>query len=109
MSTIHSILLIAVISLVTALIRFLPFLIFRDKDHMPEALQYLGGILPAAIMGMLVVYCFKSTVVTAWPFGLPEVIATILVVASYLWKKNILLSVAAGTVFYMILVQGVFA
>ena len=109
MNTIHSILLIAVISLVTALIRFLPFLVFQDESRMPKALQYLGGILPAAIMGMLVVYCFKSTVVTAWPFGLPEATATVLVVALYIWKRNTLLSVAAGTVFYMILVQGIFA
>lgn len=109
MNPLHSILLIAVISLVTILTRFLPFLVFRDGDRMPEALRYLGGVLPAAIMGMLVVYCFKSTTVTAWPFALPEVIATILVVILYLWKKNTLLSVAAGTVLYMILVQGVFA
>lgn len=108
MNMTHSILLIAVISLVTIFLRFLPFVIFHDENAMPKALKYLGGVLPGAIMGMLVVYCFKSTVVTAWPFALPEVLATAAVVALYLWKKNTLLSVAVGTILYMFLVQSVF-
>ena len=105
--TIHSFLLIAVISLVTALTRFLPFLLFGEGRKMPKALEYLGSVLPGAIMGMLVVYCFKSTAVTVYPFALPELLATALVVGLYLWKRNTLLSIALGTVFYMVLVQKV--
>lgn len=107
--TVHSLLLIAVISAVTVVIRFLPFVLFRDSGRTPKALEYLGGVLPGATMGMLVIYCFKSTVVTAWPFALPELIATALVVGSYLWKRSTLLSIGAGTVLYMVLVQTVFA
>lgn len=106
--TVHSLLLIAVVSAVTALIRFLPFLLFRDSSRTPKALEYLGGVLPGATMGMLVVYCFKGVSVTAWPFGLPELIAAAAVVGLYLWRRNILISIGAGTVLYMALVQLVF-
>jgi branched-subunit amino acid transport protein AzlD len=104
----HSLALIAVVSLVTVAIRFLPFALFRGGRPIPKTLEYLGGVLPGAIMGMLVVYCFKSTVVTAWPFALPELIATAVVVGLYLWKRNTLLSIGVGTVLYMALVQLVF-
>lgn len=107
-SVLYSLLLIAVVSAVTAFIRFLPFVVFRDSSKTPKALEYLGGVLPGATMGMLVVYCFKGTVVTAWPFALPELIATAAVVATYLWKRNILISIGLGTVLYMVLVQSVF-
>jgi len=104
----HSLMLIAVISLVTAITRFLPFIIFGSSRKMPRSLEYLGRVLPGAIMGMLVVYCFRSTAVTVWPFGLPELAATAAVVILYLWKHNTLLAIGAGTVLYMILVQAVF-
>lgn len=106
--TFHSLLLIAVIALVTAVTRFLPFLIFRKESKMPKALLYLGNVLPGAIMGMLVIYCFKSTVVVSWPFALPELMATAVVVCLYLWKRNTLISIGAGTILYMFLVQAVF-
>lgn len=106
--TLYSLLLIAVIGCVTALTRFLPFAVFRKENKMPKALDYLGSVLPGAIMGMLVIYCFKSTVITAWPFALPELIATAAVVGLYLWKRNTLISIGIGTVLYMGLVQLVF-
>lgn len=109
MNTLYSLLLIGVISLVTIATRFLPFLIFRDDRKTPKALEYLGSVLPGAIMGMLVVYCFRSTTVTAWPFGLPELLAAIVVVVLYLWKRNTLVSIGVGTILYMILVQILFS
>lgn len=106
--TMYTIIMVAIIALVTALLRFLPFLIFRSESNTPKALYYLGAVLPGAIMGMLVVYCFKSTVVLSWPYALPELIATAVVVGTYLWKKNSLISIGVGTVLYMVLVQFVF-
>lgn len=103
----HSLILIAVMAIVTLVLRFLPFVIF-SKGEIPKALLYLGDVLPGAIIGMLVIYCFKSTVVTSYPFALPEIIASAIVIALYLWKKNVLLSVGVGTVLYMVLVQLVF-
>lgn len=109
MNTTHTLWLIIVMALVTAAIRFLPFLVFRNAEKTPKALEYLGSVLPGAVMGLLVIYCFKSTTVLHWPFALPELIATAAVVGSYLWKRNTLLSIGLGTVLYMVLVQVVFA
>lgn len=103
----YSLILIAVMAIVSLLMRALPFIVF-GKGKIPKAVQYLGNVLPGALMGMLVIYCFKSTVVTSFPFGLPELIATAVVVGLHLWKRNTLLSIGVGTVLYMILVQLVF-
>lgn len=103
----YSLVLIAVMAIVSLLMRALPFIVF-SKGKIPKAVQYLGNVLPGALMGMLVIYCFKSTVVTSFPFGLPELIATAVVVGLHLWKKNTLLSIGVGTVLYMVLVQVVF-
>lgn len=103
----HSALLVAVMSLVTILLRFLPFLVFRKK--VPPCITYLGRVLPPAIIGMLVIYCLKDTVITSAPFGLPELIAGVMVVLLQAWKRNALLSILCGTVIYMLLIQLAFA
>ena len=104
----HAVLLIAAAALVTALLRFLPFWIFGGRRKTPEIITYLGHVLPYAIMGMLVVYCLKGISFTHAPFGLPEIIASALVVVLHLWKRNTLLSILVGTISYMLLVQFVF-
>ena len=108
MDKLHSIAMIATIALVTAALRFLPFLIFRNSTKMPAFLTYLGKVLPYAIMGMLVVYCLKGIQLTAAPFGIPELLSCLVVAALHLWKRNTLLSIGLGTAFYMILVQVLF-
>lgn len=104
----HSAGIVAIAALVTIAIRFLPFILFPESREVPKFLTYLSHVLPAAIMGMLVVYCFRNTNIIVAPHGIPELIATVIVVGSYLWKKNFLISIATGTVVYMILVQMVF-
>ena len=104
----YSALLIAVVAIVTMLLRVLPFIIFGGKRKTPEIVTYLGKVLPYAIMGMLVVYCLKDISITSFPFGIPEVIASSVVVLLHLWKRNTLISVGGGTVLYMILIQYVF-
>lgn len=98
---------IAVTAVVTALIRFLPFLIFHKGT--PKPILYLGEVLPFAVMGMLVVYCLKNVSFISAPFGAPELLAILFVVIVHKWKHNTLLSVAGGTICYMLLVQVVFA
>lgn len=105
---IKPILTIAVIALVTALLRFLPFWVFGEHRKTPPLISYLGQVLPYAIMGMLVVYCLKDVNFTAAPFGLPELIGCAVVVLLHIWKRNTLFSIGAGTVCYMLLVQFVF-
>ena len=99
---------VAVIALVTAAIRFLPFLAFRGGRRIPRWIEKLGKALPAAMMGMLVVFCLKGISLSAAPYGLPEFLACVAVAALHVWKRNTLLSIAGGTVLYMVLVQMVF-
>ncbi len=102
----HSFYLIAVIAGVTALLRFLPFLIFGRCT--PAVVLYLGKVLPYAMMGMLVVYCLKNVSFVGSTHGLPEVLSVLLVVVLHKWKHNTLLSIPIGTLFYMFLIQAVF-
>jgi branched-subunit amino acid transport protein AzlD len=88
------------------LTRFLPFIVFRD--HTPRYVSYLGRVLPAAIIGMLVIYCLKDISPLARPYGIPELIAAACVVAAQAWKRNSLISILTGTAIYMILIQTVF-
>ena len=108
MPNLHSALMIAVIALVTAALRFLPFLIFGENRKTPPLVTYLGQVLPYAIMGMLVIYCLKGVSLTAFPFGIPELLGCTTVTLLHIWKRNTLLSIGAGTVCYMLLVQFVF-
>ena len=107
MTTLEQIITILIAGFATVLTRFLPFVIFKGKKT-PKALDYLGFALPCSVFGMLLVYCLKDTVVTSFPFALPEVLGLAVTSAIYLWKKNTLISIAAGTVFYMFLLQVVF-
>ena len=104
----HDILLIVVVALVTMLTRFLPFLIFGENRKTPEIVTYLGKVLPFAIMGMLVVYCLKDVDFLSKPFGAPELIGIAVTAGLHIWRRNSLLSIGAGTVTYMLLVQLVF-
>ena len=104
----HSAIMIAVIAAVTILLRFIPFLVFGGKRKTPEIITYLGKVLPCAIMGMLVVFCLKGVSPTVYPYGLPELIACVLVVVLHVWKRSTLLSIVGGTACYMVLIQLVF-
>ena len=99
---------VALIALVTASTRFLPFLLFGGKRETPQVITRLGQALPCAIMGMLVVYCMKDVSVLTPPYGIPELIGCGVVAALHIWKRNALLSIGVGTVCYMLLVQFVF-
>lgn len=105
--TAHSLVLIAVMSGVTILLRFAPFLLFHKSA--PKPLVYLGKVLPYSIIAMLVVYCFKDVDFSGITHGIPEIISVLLVVILHKWKHNTLLSILGGTVCYMVLVQIVFA
>ena len=104
----HGMALVAVVAAVTMLIRFLPFLVFGGGRPMPRFITYLAGVLPCAIMAMLVVYCLKDVNIFAGGHGVPELISIALTAALHLRKRSMLLSIAGGTVLYMLLVQLVF-
>ena len=104
----HAALLVAIMSLITILLRFLPFLIWSGKRRTPKYILYLGNVLPPAIIGMLVVYCLKDISFATAPFGVPELLAAAGVVGLQVWRRSSLVSILGGTAFYMVLVQLVF-
>lgn len=99
---------IGMVVLGTMATRFLPFLLFPSGKPTPPFVRYLGRFLPAAALGMLVVYSLKDVNLLTSPHGLPELLAVGVVVGLHLWKKQMLLSIAGGTVCYMLLVQFIF-
>ena len=108
MTLTQQLVIVAIIALGTMLTRFLPFLIFPANKPTPKAIRYLGKALPAAVFGLLIIYCLKNVNLLGGSHGLPELIAIAAVVALHLWKRQMLLSIAGGTVVYMVLVQLVF-
>lgn len=101
----HSILIVAVVALVTIALRFLPFFIFGGKRKTPEIVLYLGKVLPYAIMGMLVIYCLRSVTTGSMGNSIAQLLACGVVAVLHLWKRNTLISIIGGTASYMILVQ----
>ena len=99
---------IAVMAAATVITRFLPFWIFPANRRIPGAVLYLGRVLPYAVSALLVVYCLKDVSFTQAPYGLAEILSILLIVALHCWKRNMLISIAGGTVLYMFLVQMVF-
>lgn len=99
---------IGVVILGTVLTRFLPFLLFPAGKPTPKYIQYLGTVLPSAVFGLLVVYCLKNVSLFTGSHGLPELISIAVVAGLHVWKRQMLLSIAGGTVCYMLLVQLVF-
>lgn len=98
----YAVLAIAVMAVVTLLLRLLPFLVFSQRKT-PGYILYLGKVLPYAIMGMLVVYCLKDVAFTVYPFGIPAAVSVCLVAGLHLWRRNTLLSILCGTACYMLL------
>ena len=108
LTTTQALVIAGAVTLGTIITRFLPFLLFPDNKPIPKVVEYLGRTLPAAMMGLLVVYCFKNVSWLSGSHGTPELLATAAVVGLHLWKKNVLLSIAGGTALYMVLLQVVF-
>ena len=108
MTLTQQIITIAVVVLGTMVTRFLPFIVFPSGKPTPKYIQYLGKVLPAAVFGLLIVYSLKNVNIFTGSHGIPELIAIAVVVLLHLWKRQMLLSIAGGTICYMLLVQLVF-
>jgi branched-subunit amino acid transport protein AzlD len=108
LTPVQTIVMILAVAAGTQLTRWLPFWLFPEKKEPPAIVTYLGRVLPAATMGLLVVYCLKGVSWASAPHGIPELISVAVVAGLHHWKGNVLLSIAGGTVLYMILVQMVF-
>lgn len=109
LTPVQTLIMIIAIALGTFLTRSIPFMLFPEGKEVPAYINYLGTVLPYAMIGLLVVYCLKEVTFIAMPFGLPEGISILCIIGLHHWKNNTLLSIAGGTIVYMILVQTVFA
>lgn len=108
MTLTQEIITVAMVVLATMLTRFLPFLVFPEGKPTPKYIRYLGKVLPAAVFGLLIIYSLKNVSIFSGSHGIPEFLSIVLVLALHLWKRQMLLSIAGGTVCYMLLVQMVF-
>lgn len=106
MFDVHAGYIVIISGAVTAMLRFLPFVAFGRKR--PALILYLGRVLPPAVMAMLTVYCLRGVNVLEGSHGIPEGVACVIVAVLHVWKRNMLLSIAAGTGIYMFMVQFVF-
>lgn len=100
-----SLAIIAVIAVVTLFTRALPFAVFSKSRKVPKIIDYLGKYLPYAITMMLVVYCLKEVNLFEGNHGIPEFISIIFIIVIHIWKRNVILSIASGTILYMILLN----
>ena len=103
--TLHALLMVLVMAVVTHLLRAFPFIVFGITGKAPKIAVYLGKALSPAAIAMLVVYCFKGVDFTLPAKCIPEFVASAVVIALHLWKKNPLISIFSGTAVYMLLVR----
>lgn len=99
---------ILAVALGAAITRFAPFWLFPESKAPSEHVLYLGRVLPAAMMGLLVVYCLRNVQPLQPPCAIPELLAVAAIVVVHKWKGNMFLSIGVSTVLYMVLVQVVF-
>ncbi len=108
MTLIERLITIGAVILGTVTTRFLPFIIFPADKPTPKYIQYLGKVLPSAALGLLVIYCFKDVSIFGGSHAIPELIAVAVTIVLHLWKRQMLISIAGGTITYMLLIQLVF-
>ena len=104
----HLLIMVLVAAVCTFATRLFPFALFGGKKQVPKFVQYLGNVLPVAILGILIVYCLKDFEQGNVNYIVPQLIAVALTAGVHLWRKNTLLSIAVGTIGYMLLIHFVF-
>ncbi|MBX4262913.1 AzlD domain-containing protein [Clostridium estertheticum] len=106
-SNVYLIATIAIAALVTWGLRAFPFLVFGNRE-LPPLAKYLGYVLPPAIMVILVCYCIRNARFGEYPYGLAEIMSIVIVILIHIKKKNMYVSIMAGTICYMVLIRTIF-
>ncbi|AIW39992.1 MULTISPECIES: branched-chain amino acid transporter permease [Paenibacillus] len=99
---------IGMVVLGTIMTRFIPFILFPSGRPTPKYVQYLGKVLPSAALGLLVIYSVKDVTFFSGSHGVAELISIVVIIMLHLWRRNMLISIAGGTLLYMFLVQFIF-
>lgn len=105
MTTIELLIMIAALAAGVVITRFVPFVLFPENKPVPKTVEYLGNVLPPAVIALLVVYCLRNVDFFQGTFGLPEILAILAICGLHTWKRNSLLSIAGGTIIYMVLLH----
>ncbi len=105
MSTKEQIITIILIALATVATRALPFILFPSEQHTPRFVRFLGKYLASAVFGMLLIYCLKDVPLLSGNHGLPQLLGITVCVLLHLWRRNMLLTIAGGTLSYMLLIH----
>ena len=92
-------------SLVTFLLRAIPFILFGSKKELPFCVKYIGKVLPSVIMITLVIYCLKDISFNEINKTIITILSSVVVAILHIIKKNTILSITIGTVIYMILIR----
>ena len=108
MTTTQHMIIILAVGIGTLLTRLLPFLLFPTGKETPPFVRYLGDVLPGAVFSLLVIFCLKGVTLLAGSHGIPELLGIAVTIVLHLWKRQMLLSIAGGTICYMLLLQFVF-
>lgn len=108
MTVTEQIITIASVVVATMLTRFLPFLIIGANRETPKYIKYIGKVFPCAIFALLIIYCLRNVEIFSGSHGLPEFLGIISTVIIHMLKRQMLLSMAVGTMIYMFLVQFIF-
>lgn len=104
----ETLIIIAVAAVCTFATRLVPFVLFSGKKEPSKFVRYLGSVLPVAIIGVLIVYGIGNVRDIGFMQLLPKLIAVAATALVHLWKRNTLLSIAVGTIGYMLLIHFVF-
>lgn len=88
----------------TVLTRFIPFILFRPGKPTPKYIIYLGKVLPASVFALLVIYCLRN-IAEIDKDTIAQVIGVVFTILVHIWRKNLMWSIAAGTIGYMILIR----
>ena len=108
MSKIQQFVIILIVAFATMITRFLPFIVFPANKETPSYIKYLGNVLPAAVLGLLVVYSLKDVSIFNEFHSLPEAISIAIILILHFFRMHMILSISAGTILYMFLVQIIF-
>lgn len=101
----HTLTLIAVSALVTFTLRFVPMMSVRAVANNPYVLA-IGKMLPGGIMVILVAYSIHHGDFARPSAAIALVVALVLTVGLYLWRKNVLIALVAGVLVYGVVTLG---
>ncbi len=94
-------LLILTMSLGVMATRFIPFILLKDKT-IPQKYENIMNAIPYATISLLVVYAMKDVNISNF---VPTLIASLICIITYIYKKNTIVSILLSTLIYMILIQ----